>query len=211
MFNFLLGASIEHPGSRNSNSLITDSLKVPFGMELFRDRLDTSTSLPPSLKLPSPLKLRRGKQGRVWFSHLAKCPFFPYLLVIKELSSNSVCLTLGLFCIICWKFRTYSFVGSLGWKVPKFSAQIRNPNIEILNKFKIQMFKCSKRVFWRVSADTRSPTKTFEDKLCGSPHRSSDRLVNIIPYFWLNFKGDINKCPWLDTVFVMSISHSHKS
>ena len=22
---------------------------------------------------------------------------------------------------------------------------------------------------WRVSADTRSPTKTFEDKLCGSP------------------------------------------
>jgi len=23
--------------------------------------------------------------------------------------------------------------------------------------------------FWRVSADTRSPTKTFEDKLCGSP------------------------------------------
>jgi hypothetical protein len=22
---------------------------------------------------------------------------------------------------------------------------------------------------WRVSADTKSPTKTFEDKLCGSP------------------------------------------
>jgi len=24
-------------------------------------------------------------------------------------------------------------------------------------------------LYWRVSADTRSPTKTFEDKLCGSP------------------------------------------
>jgi hypothetical protein len=40
---------------------------------------------------------------------------------------------------------------------------------EILNKLEIQMSECSKRVFWRVSADTRSPTKTFEDKLCGSP------------------------------------------
>ena len=26
---------------------------------------------------------------------------------------------------------------------------------------------------WRVSADTKSPTKTFEDKLCGSPQNCS--------------------------------------